>query len=56
MEPGVQGVQLHTHFLAPAFSKDQVLSKIIYLLHTQIVVVSANSVLYIVYVKMAITF
>ena len=26
-EPGVQGVQQHTHFLAPLFSKDQVLSQ-----------------------------
>ena len=25
-EPGVQGVQLNTHFLAPSFSKDQSLS------------------------------
>ena len=26
-EPDVQGVQLHTHFLAPSYNKDQIFSK-----------------------------
>ena len=40
----VQGVQLHTHFLAPPFSKDQVLYQKHTKLHTQILVASAGSV------------
>ena len=31
METGVQGVQVHTHFLAPPISKDQGLSLILWL-------------------------
>ena len=45
-EPGVQGVQLHTHFLASSFIKDQILFQKMFLhtkLHNQILVVSTGS-------------
>ena len=44
--PAELGVQLHTYFLAPSISGDQVLSQLIYLhtkLYTQTIVGSAGS-------------
>ena len=47
-EAGVQGVQLHTHFLAPSLSKNQILSSKLWMynsLHTHILVGSTASVI-----------
>ena len=55
-ELGVQGVQLHTHFLVSSFSKEQVLTQTMYLhskLHTQNLVVSAGSVVSLLFLCMS---